>query len=54
MPLEEIVLYEIMEEEHRPPYVRVVDVTTERINKTGIAIIDADSNSVNNLEAQEG
>jgi len=30
-----------MEEEHRSPYVRVVDVRTERINKTGIAIIDS-------------
>ena len=41
LAIDEVLLYEVMEEDHREPYVRRVDIRTELVNKTGIAIIDA-------------
>lgn len=43
MPFEEVVLYELIEEDFRAPYVRVVDIRTELVNKTGVVILDAAS-----------
>lgn len=43
LSFEEAIVYEIIEEEHRSPYVRTVDIRTELVNKTGVAILEAES-----------
>jgi hypothetical protein len=39
---EEAILYELIEEEHRLPYVRRIDIRTELVNKTGVAVMTAE------------
>jgi hypothetical protein len=45
MAFEDITLFEIIEEDLKKPYVRTVDIRTELVNKTGVAILDAASTS---------
>ena len=50
MPFGEVTLYEIIQEDFRPPYVRVVDIRTELVNKTAVVILQAPRTSPSSRE----
>lgn len=39
--IEEVVLYELIEGEHKSAYVRRIDIKTEHVNKTAVSILSA-------------
>ena len=43
LTIAEVTLYELIESENKPAYVRQVDIKTELVNKTAVSILNCDS-----------